>query len=281
MAPHQGRSTRQPLLTRAVAVAAASLLTVLCAGRPGAAYATPQDPIPPKNDLFGYGFGANDPGSPGRAGGPDGGQPSGGTGGGESAGSSSTPNQCGGFRFGVQPCDFTRGPATAPARGARPTVTPGQLALRRWRRLPIPAPVVRTAPPRGSDGLVGLAEWFWVTNWSARTARVRAGGVWAEVTARPTSMTIRPGRGLAPVSCDGPGTPYDPNRPAADQHSDCTYTYARSSAGMPSSAYQVTVTVTWGGVWSGSGGAGGTLPTLSRSTTFPVRIAEGQALTGG
>lgn len=280
MAPHQGRSSRQPLLTRALAVAAAGVLVSLCAGRPGPAYATPQDPIPPRKDLYGYGFGADDPARPShsRTGGPSSGQLSSGGG---SAGSSSTPNQCGGFRFGVQPCDFARGPATAPARRARPTVTPGQLAQRQWRRLPIPAPAVRTAPPRGSDGLVGLAEWFWVTNWSARTARVQAGGVWAEVTARPTKMTIHPGRGLGTVSCDGPGTPYDVRLPAAEQRSNCTYTYARSSAGMPDSAYQVTVTVTWGGSWSGSGGAGGTLPALSRSTTFPVRIAEGQALTGG
>lgn len=278
MAPHQGRPPRQPLLTRALAVAAAGVLASLGAGRPGPAYATPQDPVPPRKDLYGYGFGANDPARPsrGRTGGPSSGQPSSGSG-----GSSSTPNQCGGFRFGVQLCDFARGPATTPARRARPTMTPAQLAQQQWRRLPIPAPSVRTAPPRGSDGLVGLAEWFWVTNWSARTARAQAGGVWVEVTARPTDLTIRPGRGLAPVPCGGPGTPYDTRRPTAEQRSDCTYTYTRSSAGMPGSAYQVTVTVTWGGVWSGSGGAGGTLPALSRSTTFPVRIAEGQALTGG
>lgn len=65
------------------------------------------------------------------------------------------------------------------------------------------------------------------------------------------------------------------------QHSDCSYIYTRSSAGLPSAAYQVTVTVTWGGTWVGSGATGGSLPALSRTTTFPLRVAEAQAVTGG
>jgi hypothetical protein len=126
-----------------------------------------------------------------------------------------------------------------------------------------------------------LAEWFWVANWSSRTGRAEAGAVWAEVTARPARLTINPGAGQPPVSCAGPGAAYDRTRPAATQHSDCFHTYTRSSAGLPGSAYRVTVTVSWGGTWQGSGGTGGTLPTLSRSTSFPLPVAEGQAVTGG
>ncbi|WP_344957709.1 hypothetical protein [Actinomadura miaoliensis] len=128
---------------------------------------------------------------------------------------------------------------------------------------------------------MGLPQWFWVTNWKPLTDRVQAGGVWAEVTARPTSLTINPGSGLPAVKCDGPGEAYDSGRSAEAQRSDCSYTYQRSSAGLPGSAYQVTVTVTWGGTWRGSDGAGGALPALTRSTAFPVRIAEGQAVAGG
>jgi hypothetical protein len=44
----------------------------------------------------------------------------------------------------------------------------------------------------------------------------------------------------------------------------------------------VTVTTTWSVSWVGSGGAAGTLPVISRSRTFPLRVAERQAVvTGG
>lgn len=275
------------MLVRISTILGASVLASLSCCPSGPALAAPNDPIPPKQHPYGYGFGANDPGSsgktePGRSKNNDG---SASSAAGQRSGRSNqsyTPNQCGGFKFGVQPCALTRNAAVAPARQPQaPTVTPAQLAQRQWRQLPIPAPEVRTAPPRGSDGLVGLAEWFWVTNWSTQSARAQAGGVWAEVSAEPTNLTIHPGRGLASVTCNGPGTPYDPRVPATAQRSDCTYTYARSSAGLPRSAYTATVTVTWGGTWSGSGGEGGTLPELTRSTSIPIRIAEGQALTGG
>lgn len=287
MAGRQDRPYRRALLVRVSTILTAIVLVLMSYGLCGLAAASPTDPIPPKKYNYGFGFGADDPGDSGGSHPADSGsdQGSGTTSAGrhhDTSGPSYTPNQCGGFRFGVQPCDFTRGAAMAPAQPRRaPTVTPAQLAARQWRQLPIPAPEVRTAPPRGSDGLVGLAEWFWVTNWSPQSARAQAGGVWAEVSAQPASLTIHPGRGLSSVTCDGPGTPYDPKLPAAAQRSDCTYTYARSSAGLPRSAYMATVTVTWGGTWSGSGGEGGTLPELTRSTSIPIRIAEGQALTGG
>lgn len=247
--------------------------------------APPKDPIPPRPSNWGYVYGAEQPGQtgPGSGGGPGGGNaggPSGGRGGGASG--PAPIHYCPIWRSGMLPCDPPSLPgAPEPDPPAAPQVSPVQLAQQAWRRLPIPAPEVATAPPRGSDGLVGLAEWFWVTNWRSRNDRVQAGGVWAEVTARPTGLTIDPGAGHAPLTCPGPGTAYDRSRPAQSQQSDCSYTYQRSSAGLPGSAYQVTVTVTWGGTWVGSGGAGGALPALSRSATFPLRVAEGQAVTGG
>lgn len=165
---------------------------------------------------------------------------------------------------------------------AVPVITPAQLAQQSWNSLELPLPDARTAPPRGAQGLVGLPEWVWVPRgqWRPLSKQATAGGVWAQVTATPKQMTITPGAGLPTVSCAGPGTAYDPNRPASVQQTDCSYTYRTSSATQPGGAYQVTVTVVWGGSWTGSGGAGGTLPAISRSTTFALRVAEGQGLYG-
>ncbi|GAA4242398.1 hypothetical protein GCM10022254_75260 [Actinomadura meridiana] len=169
-------------------------------------------------------------------------------------------------------------PTDGGGKGAK--VSPAVLALTRWASMPIPAPVVRTAPPRRRDGLVGLPEWFWVTNWDSLSDRVAARSVWVEVVARPQSMTIDPGAGEPVVRCSGPGTVYDRSRSAASQRTDCSYTFARSSLREPGRAYRVRVTVLWGGTWRGSDGSGGVLPPLSRSTTFRLRVAEAQALYG-
>lgn len=158
--------------------------------------------------------------------------------------------------------------------------SPQELAQRAAAHLVLPSPVVRTAPPRGHDGLVGLPEFFWAdrAGWRPRTQRAEAGGVWAQVTARPSRLIVRSGDGGS-LACDGPGTPYDRSRAPAEQDHSCTFNYRRSSAGLPDSAYRVTAEVVWTATWVGSGGAGGMLPSLTRSSSFPVRIAEGQALT--
>ncbi|NBE91855.1 hypothetical protein FE391_00700 [Nonomuraea sp. KC401] len=155
-----------------------------------------------------------------------------------------------------------------------PAVIAEQLAHRAYKRIPIAAPRVLTAPPRGRDGLVGLPHWFYLAEgqWTARTKRLRTSGVWAEATARPQRMAIDTGEGHT-ITCNGPGTAYDPSRPVARQSSTCSYRFQR-----PANARRVTVSVTWGGTWRGSGGAGGALPAITRSVTFPVRIVEAQAL---
>lgn len=169
----------------------------------------------------------------------------------------------------------------AGAAGCRPqgepAVTPQALLQRAIGELKVPVPAVRTAPPRGSDGMVGIPEWFWLDRRQAkpRTLRVSAGQVWVELTAAPQNLVIQPVAGRR-VTCPGAGTPYSPGA-----QSECSYTYTVSSAGRPSGAYRVTAAAVWGGTWRGSGGAGGTLDPITRSTTFNLRIAEGQALTSG
>lgn len=168
---------------------------------------------------------------------------------------------------------------------ANPGVTPEQLMQMALASLKVPVPAPDTAPPRGDRGLVGLPEWVWLPrgSWHPVTAQVSVGPVWARVTAKPVSISISPGGGQPGVSCPGPGTAYDPRLPASAQHTDCSVTYLRSSLQQPRNQYQTSVTVTWTASWTGSGGAGGAInPPLTQTTTFGIRVAEGQALvTGG
>lgn len=230
----------------------------------------PRDPIPPTTNIYGYKFGASDDG---KAPASSSAEPKASSPAAESS-DQLGPHDCRTLSNSVQVCE------PAPRGGKTPKVSPAELALAKWARMPIPAPVVRTAPPRGSDGLVGLPEWFWVTNWHSRSERVAARGVWVEVTARPLSMAVDPGHGRPVARCSGPGTPYDKARPAAAQRTNCSYTFSRSSLHEPGRAYRVRVSVTWGGTWRGSDGSGGVLPLLSRSTTFRLRVAEAQSLYG-
>lgn len=166
------------------------------------------------------------------------------------------------------------------ATGA-PRVTPQQLLAQALGELRVPFLRPYTAPPRGSDGLVGLPEWFWVqaAQWHARTVTVTAGPVWATVTAVPSGLSIQPGAGQPIVNCHGPGSAYDPRLPALAQHAACSYTYLRPSAGQPGNAYRASVTATWRISWTGSGGAGGLLDAaLAVPVALSIRVAQGEAL---
>lgn len=245
----------------AAALFSGTILTQTAAATP------PHDPIPPSLNKEGYGFGAEEKGNPSalHPGPHDEPLPSDDSG-------QLAPHECETVPGDAQVCKLSE-----PA-GEAPKISPAELAATEWKKLPIPSPVVRTAPPRRADGLVGLPEWFWVTNWRPRTGRAVAGGVWVQVTASPQSMTIDPGSGEPVSRCAGPGAAYDSSRAAASQRTDCSYTFTRSSLHQPDHAYRVRVMVTWGGAWVGSDGSGGALPPLGRSTTFPVRVAEAQGL---
>jgi len=183
-----------------------------------------------------------------------------------------------GFIYLVQLCGHVFAPPQLLAIGG--AATPAALAQQALQELRPPLPIPETAPPRASGhGLVGAPEWFWVPahQWAPLHARAATpnGAVWAVVTATPQRLTISPGGGLPAQACPGPGIAYSPSVPLS---AACTYTYATSSASQPGAAYQVTVTITWAATWHGSGGTGGPLPALSTSATFPLRVAEGQAL---
>jgi hypothetical protein len=166
------------------------------------------------------------------------------------------------------------------ASGA-PPVTPQQLMMQAYGELRVPSLTPATAPPLGRDGLVGLPEWFWVpaSGWHPRSVTVSAGPVWATVTATPVGLTFQPGAGMSAVTCQGPGTPYDPSQPSGSQHTDCAYTYVQPSAGLPGNVYKASVTITWRVDWAGSGGAGGVLtPALSVPVALAIPVGQGEAL---
>lgn len=158
-------------------------------------------------------------------------------------------------------------------------VSAAQLALTAFRHLVVPAPSVATAPPRGKPGVVGLRQFYWVPReqWRPIMRSADSGSVWARVTAQPTQLIIHPGDGSS-VACRGPGTPYVQDRSPDEQAPGCGHVYQQSSAGQPGAAYRVRAELVWTATWSGSGGAGGPLPSRTRSTSFPLQVAEAQAL---
>jgi len=170
---------------------------------------------------------------------------------------------------------------TDPSAG--PVVTPAQLAQQAYNRLRLPLPVPEFNPRRSSSAgdatLVTIPTWFWVTDWSGASQRTQAGGVWAEVTAEPVSTEWTPGDGSPPVRCPGAGVPW---REGMDESaSTCKYAYTQSSATQPGNRYTGRVTVTWRVTWQGSGGVGGTLPLMTRGTTFGIAVMERQTVVVG
>jgi hypothetical protein len=169
------------------------------------------------------------------------------------------------------------------ATGA-PAVTPQELSIIAIGELIIPELQPHTAPPLGRDGLVGLPEWFWIPRavWGPVTRTVTAGPVWARAVAMPEKIIFGPGGGQPGVTCDGPGTAYQPALSASAQHTSCSYTYTQPSAGQPGNAFAASVTVLWNVFWVGSGGTGGTVATgRPVSTPITLRIAAGEALVTG
>jgi hypothetical protein len=81
------------------------------------------------------------------------------------------------------------------------------------------------------------------------------------------------------IVCDGPGTPWDPNLPAAQQSPSCSYVYRRSSADQPNASYLVRASIDWSTSWVAVGAAGGgALGPAVTTGQLPVQVGEVQAL---
>lgn len=169
---------------------------------------------------------------------------------------------------------------TAPggAGGELIVVDPRILAERAAAALDLPSPRIRMSPD--GDQITQLPSWLWIARgqWEPRRVSASAGPVTSTVTARPSRVVWDMGNGDR-VTCDGPGRPYARRFAGRPEATDCRYTYRHSSAGQPSEAYSMTVTVEWDLSWTAAGApGGGSLGAVPTSTTRAVRVAEVQAL---
>ena len=169
-------------------------------------------------------------------------------------------------------------PTGTPIRPGPPAVTPEQVAAQAAASITLPSPVVATDPNQVTEA--NLATWVWIRAgfWHSRSVTASVDGVSATATATPVSVTYNMGDGGGFI-CNGPGTAYQPDVPAAQQHSSCTYTYRTSSAGQPSvdgnpdhGAFTVTATVTWSVSWVSVGSSGGG---TSRHSKHPLQLTCG------
>ena len=168
---------------------------------------------------------------------------------------------------------------------AVPQVDPRVLALQAENSIRLPAPVIHLDPAGSS--VVGLATWMWVdpTMWRDYGVTATAGAVSATAVAHPVDVIWTTGDG-GKVTCGGPGAAYDPALSSAWQGTYCSHTYARTSIGQPTpdgdpdhGQFGLVATVVWAVTWTAVGASGGgTLPTLTTSSTAPLRVAQIESL---
>ncbi len=152
-----------------------------------------------------------------------------------------------------------------------------------------PFAVPLTSPPRDDKQLVGLPTWMWIdpAAWQPVSATAEVPGVSATVTATPVRVVwdmgeqSPSGRSIAsggdPVTCEGPGQPFDPAG-GDDQTSDCSYVFQWDSSGKDDSTFDASATVEWAVSYTASTGHTGDLDAISRTTEFPLTVTQRQAV---
>jgi hypothetical protein len=180
--------------------------------------------------------------------------------------------------------------------GGAPMIDPETLSLQAYRELPLEFPAVRTFPPAGEPAIVHVPVVMWLdeAQWQPRTATASVPGLAATITATPVSVEWDMG-GVdddGPVTCDGPGTPFEYDEVArltltewedrAPGLWDCWHVYRvtprEEITGNPAEVYQAEATMAWEVSWSATDGSGGQLPDVERSTSFAMTVGEVQAL---
>lgn len=177
-------------------------------------------------------------------------------------------------------CYDENGMSSGTVAWVRNQVDPRELAEQALDRVALPQPEIRMNPSAATGAVTNVETWLWIdpSQWQPVTASASAGTVTVTTTATPDRVVFDMGNGDK-VTCTGPGTPYDPRRPASGQKTRCAYTYRRSSAHQPDGRYVVTSRVFYRVGWSASGiVAGGALAPISQTGSVRLRVAEIQAL---
>jgi hypothetical protein len=152
------------------------------------------------------------------------------------------------------------------------------LAQQAVKNMALVGPDIGIAPKVGGRGLVGLPVWLWdnvtPTTWGPNAASASAGGVTVTAKGSATQIAWTIGDG-ASVTCQGPGTAYQPS--FGDRTPDCGHIYTVTSAAQPGGAYAIGATATWAVDWTATTGQKGTITVTRRSATRAV-IGELQVL---
>ncbi|MEV8567871.1 hypothetical protein AB0436_20225 [Streptomyces sp. NPDC051322] len=166
-------------------------------------------------------------------------------------------------------------------------VKPETLAGLAYEQIHVPGTKVTLAPSGASK--VNLPTWAWLDKGDFQpvsvTASLDAPGLHIEATtvAKPVALSINPGTkdaellpasGKCVLNDDGSiGQPYA--RGKADETPPCGVIYRRSSG---NGTFDLRATATWEITWTGTGGAGGSLPDGEYGNNQAVTVQEIQAV---
>lgn len=115
------------------------------------------------------------------------------------------------------------------------------LAERARSSAQLPTPALHTSP--NDRTYVRLRTGLWVDGFvTVQTAPISAGGQTVVAVARPERVVWELGE--SQITCETAGRP---------NSTECSYTYRRSSASIPTGAHSITATVVWGVHWTCTG----------------------------
>ena len=156
---------------------------------------------------------------------------------------------------------------------------PAQLARFAESLMVLPHAAIELSPPTSTMQLVGAPTWLWLpaASFTAQHASVQVPGTVVTARANPTIAVWRTGDG-AVVTCRSRGTEWTTQRNPTASSPTCGHTYTRTSAGQPHNTFTLTVTVIWRITWTGTGGAGGTLPNLVTTSTAQIPVGQAQTV---
>ena len=165
-----------------------------------------------------------------------------------------------------------------------PPPDPATVGAQAASELQLPGPSLALSP--SGTGYVNLAEWLWVDAVDlAPVTHLRAGVQRRRVHDRDGYR--HPGvrdvehRRRVDVTCNGPGTAYNPAFSADAQSTTARTPTRRPRRAKPSpdgnpndAAFTVTATVTWTVAWTGPNGSAGALPSLTTEGTSSFKVAQ-------